>query len=232
MTPLTLIMAYYDNPLMLNEHYKLIRQMPDRLREHVHLIIVDDGSPNHPAQPALIGGAMLQIYRMREDVRWNQDACRNIGVKHAETNWVLLTDMDHIVSPAAWEILIARKWDEGKAYTFGRVSAPDMSPYKPHPNSWFMHRDLFNSIGGYDERFAGLYGTDGDFKDRLRAKYPVKQIKEPLIRVPRTFICDASTTTYLRKQPGDFEGIKALRAKRDKNREGTMRGRFEYDRII
>lgn len=232
MTPVTLIMAYYDNPLMLVEHYRFIRQMPDRLREHVNLIIVDDCSPTAPATPSDLDGAALQIYRLRKDVRWNQDACRNIGVKHAETNWVLMTDMDHMVSAAAWETVINRNWDARKAYTFTRVSAPDMTPYKPHPNSWFMHRDTFNAVGGYDERFAGLYGTDGDFQTRLRTRFPFKQIKEPLIRIPRTLIPDASTTSYLRKQPGDFEGIKKLRMKRDRRREGTMRGRFEYDRVF
>jgi hypothetical protein len=54
-------------------------------------------------------------------------------------------------------------------------------------------------------RFAGYYGTDGDFKERVSWPMPakIKMFKEHIIRVPRTVLADASTTTYLRKQPED-----------------------------
>jgi hypothetical protein len=37
---------------------------------------------------------------MREDIAWNQDACRNLAVSLARTEWVLLTDMDHVPTEA------------------------------------------------------------------------------------------------------------------------------------
>lgn len=232
-TSITLVMAYYENPRMLQEHFRRIREMPFSVRDRVAVVVVDDGSPRNPARPEDCG-APLQIYRMKKDVRWNQDACRNVGVAHAETDWVLMTDMDHIVPEVTWRILTSGSWDPACAYSFRRVSAPGNEPYKPHPNSWMLNRRLFDAVGGYDERFAGLYGTDGDFKVRLlavaKAHVPLKEV---LIRVPREVIPDASTTTdlYLRKQPGDRPGVEKLRLERDRRGEAPLRGTFEYERI-
>ncbi len=96
-------------------------------------------------------------------------------------------------------------------YKFSRVSAPDNLPYKPHPNSWLMTKAMFSAIGGYDERLAGWYGTDGDFVERILPIAPVVMLKHPLIRVPRSVIPDASTTTLGRKSRQDFEAIQGLR---------------------
>ncbi len=49
-----------------------------------------------------------------------------------------------------------------------RVDAPNLTPYKPHPNTWLLTTDLFYRIGGYDERFSGFYGTDGEFRNRVQ----------------------------------------------------------------
>lgn len=214
MTPTTLVMPYYDNPNMLSEQYAKLRALPPNYRDLISVVVVDDGSPRAPAFPEDLAGIGLQVFRIDVDVRWNQDAARNIGVHHAETNWILMTDIDHVVSQDAWKCVLLRKWNELVAYQFHRVSAPEMTAYKHHPNSWLMARSLFNTVGGYDERFAGYYGTDGDFKNRLMALAEIKFIKVPLIRYPRSHIADASTTTYARKQGEDGVNIKRIKFER------------------
>jgi len=235
MSPTTLVLAYYDNADMLRVQYDAVRALSDRLRDQLSVVVVDDGSPNRPAFAEDLDGVGLQVYRVRKDIRWNQDACRNIGVRHAETNWVLLTDMDHLPTAKLWDQVLLREWDPHTAYTFRRVSAPDMTPYKPHPNSWLMSRRLYDEVGGYDERFAGYYGTDGDFRDRLVARATaVKQIKADLVRYPRTLVSDASTTTYLRKQPEDLPAIARIRQRRASlasEDQRPLRYRFKYDRV-
>lgn len=233
MTPTTLIMAYYDNPGMLATHYQAIRDLPQKLRDLLHVIVVDDGSPRWPAVAQELKGVPLQVYRMREDVRWNQDACRNIGVHHSETEWLFLTDIDHLVPEKTWQALLTNDWDKKHVFTFRRKSLPDLEDYKMHPNTWFMSRTIYNQAGGYDERFAGLYGTDADFRDRVKAAVgKIRERKEHIIRVPRTEIPDASTTTYLRKQPEDREGIARI-----KNARAEVTGwkpitlTFNYDRV-
>lgn len=233
MAKVTLIFPYYCNPGMLQYQYDTIAKLPNYIQDELNLIVIDDGSPKGQAfLPKKDLGIGVQVYRIDVDVRWNQDAARNIGMRHSETEWNLLTDIDHVVPHKTWERIMNTKYDEGVAYKFGRVSAPDMGPYKHHPNTWLMSKKLWAQIGGYDERFAGYYGTDGDFRDRVVEYGDQIMLKEVIIRIPRSFIKDASTTNYLRKQPEDRENIARIKSKRDKE-EGwrPQNFRFPYHRV-
>lgn len=231
MRPITLCLPYYLNAGMLANQYERLRGLPAGLREHLHVIVVDDGSPHSPATGADIG-CDLTIYRIGVDIRWNQDAARNIAVHHAATQWVLLTDIDHIVPRETWNRVVAGPLEKARVYRFGRVSAPKLDPYKPHPNSWLMTKGIYNRIGGYDERFAGLYGTDAEFRDRVAKTTTILMLTQVLIRVPREVIPDASTTTYLRKQPEDHAGIPRIKAERaaDPNWR-PLRLTFPYEKV-
>lgn len=208
MKKFTLVMAYYDNHAMLQEHVYLWRKLDKKTRNMFDVIIVDDCSPNQPARIDSEPPLDISIFRLRVDVRWNQDACRNIGVKHSNTEWVLMTDMDHVVLPETFEYLLNTELNKKTAYRFSRVDAPNKYPYKPHPNSWFMTKELFDYIGGYDERLSGWYGTDGDFLDRVQAAAPIIQLDVPLMRYPREIVADASTTSLTRKTDQDAAMIK------------------------
>lgn len=222
MTPFTLVMAYYENAGMLRAQFEYMNCLPDPIRHALHLVVIDDGSPTAPALDAWLGRpppplGSAALWRMGVDVRWNQDACRNIGVREAPSQWVLLTDMDHIVPCGTWERLMGHKLDKHAVYRFGRISAPNMEPYKPHPNSWAMTRKKYWAIGGYDEALAGNYGTDGDFLTRARgAAGELTELPEVLVRYPRDVIPDASTTTLERKNLEDkrrvLDLIKARKA--------------------
>ena len=230
MTTATLIMAYYENRLMLEKQYELIKDLPEDIRALLHLIIVDDGSPTKPAYVDKdLGVASFQLFRMQKDIPWNQDACRNIGAKHAKTEWMLLTDMDHMVPARTWRGLLFNNWERKKVYTFRRVSAPDMTPYKWHPNTWFISKAMYEQIGGYDERLAGLYATDSDFQIRMLAiTKAYSPLKLSIIRVPREVVADASTTTYSRER--DKPRMSALKKLRGDLR--PMRDTFAYDQVF
>jgi hypothetical protein len=88
-------------------------------------------------------------------------------------------------------------------------------------------------VGGYDERFAGHYGTDADFRDRVSLKANIVTLPQKIIRVPRETIPDASTTTYVRKgdpiDAGAIPRIKAARAAIARWRPKTLS--FPYRKI-
>lgn len=236
MRPFTLVMAYYDNPNMLVEHRRVWSELPDDIARNLHVVIVDDCSPRWPASrifPADPFGRMgsQQLYRVKQDVPWNQDACRNIGVKHAKTEWVLLTDMDHVVPLATWRRLMLEPLRNKAAYRFGRVTAPALTPYKHHPNSWALRAKLYWQAGGYDEALAGNYGTDGDFLIRLRARAPIEDLPQVLIRYPRDHIPDASTTTLERKRPEEKDNIRRLIAGRGPEWK-PLHFSFAYERLL
>jgi hypothetical protein len=216
MRELTLILPYYRNAGMLLEHFRTWRAYPCDLKSRFHAIVVDDGSPEHVAKKCIepTGIASFRLYRIEVDVRWNWLACRNLGVDQARTSWVLLTDIDHLLPEGTLRRLVYGELDPATVYRFSRVDAPYATPYKPHPNSWLLTRGMFDAIGGYDERFSGYYGTDGEFRDRVQATARVEMLPEPLIRVPRDVIADASTTTYGRKEQGDKVNVAKIRAER------------------
>ncbi len=224
-------MAYYENPTMLRKQYENLRTLK-KYRDYISVIIVDDGSPDHPAFAEDLDGMSLQIFRMQQDIRWNQDACRNIGAREATTEWLLLTDMDHMVPSKTWGKLIQTEWDEQAILTFTRVTAPEMQVYKFHPNTWFMTKAMFDKTGGYDERFAGYYGTDGDFRNRVKDAGLVVECQKHIIRIPRELVSDASTTRYERKTDNDRINIARIKEERSLVPNWQpLRNSFRYDRV-
>jgi hypothetical protein len=100
-------------------------------------------------------------------VRWNQDACRNIGVHHAETEWLLLTDMDHLVPEATWRRCCCASMIRQGLSLLARLGAGHAALQAA--SEFLVHdRAMFERAGGYDENFAGLYGTDAMFRDQVR----------------------------------------------------------------
>jgi len=179
MKKITLILPYYENPGMLRHQLETILSYSDVVKSQLDVTIIDDGSPRNPAKIDLKTGIKIRLFRTKVDVPWNQDFCRNLGVVHARTPWVLLTDMDHVVPQETFENLIRNEFKTFVAYKFSRRNAPNLDAYKPHPNSWFMTRELYQSIGGYDERFAGWYGTDGDFRNRIEKHATITDLPYP-----------------------------------------------------
>jgi len=223
MTPLSVVMPYYRNPRMLARHYRIWSQeWPAALKDQVEIVIVDDGSP----EPALDverpdGLPALSIYRILEDRPWHQHAARNLGAHVAAHPFLLMTDHDHVIPADTLAEVLAAK-DRGRVFTFGRVDAP-LEPWrsdhastmertkrangslKPHVNSFAIARKLYWEIGGYDEDYCGVYGTDGVFRKRLYKAAPeCHLVHAPLIRVSRDVIPDASTRDVARKEGRDL----------------------------
>lgn len=233
--PISVIMPYYDNPTMLLKQLEEFSKMSSEVQELLELMIVDDGSPEHPAGELCaqqLHTFLLQIYRIDVNVRWNQDAARNIGARHAGKKWLLLTDIDHLIPEGTLRYLMNAHLSEKAIYKFARLEYDGVTPYKVHPNTWFMTDKMYERVGGYDERFAGYYGTDWDFRDRtVRAAEKIQQLPCPIIRVGREHIPDASTPReFGRKSPDDAAAIKKIRDARGK--AGPERFRFPYHKVL
>jgi len=228
---ITLCMAYYLNAGMLRLQYQRLQSMPADIARHLSLSLVDDGSPRDPAWLEPVGrGAVL--HRITVDVRWNQDAARNLAARFAPAPWLLLTDMDHLVPVETWRALLTQRLDRACAYRFARVNYPGHDPYKPHPNTWLLPARTFEAMGGYDERFAGFYGTDADFAQRLGMIARITMLPQVVERVPREVIPDASTTTYARKTPADKDGIITMKLQRGREQPvRTLRYRFPFVKV-
>jgi len=216
----TLVLPYYENPSMFREQQRVWRSFGADVREALHVVVVDDGSPNAPAaahvEPETAKAlASFRLFRAGVDVRWNWLFCRNLGAEKATTEWLLMTDIDHVIPEDTWRRLMRGKLDDMHAYRLSRVIAPNLEPTHPHPNTWIMTRHMFlNRIGGYDERFSGVYGTDGQFRNRVDqwARH-IFVMPEVAVLYPETVIADACTTTYTRKEPSDRERRDQIKAR-------------------
>jgi hypothetical protein len=246
MRALTLVLPHFCNLGMLAEHQVVWGDYQSELRAHLHVIVVDDCSPkgHQPVRKSLTleSLASLRLYRLTEKARWNWLACRNLGVSEATTEWVLLTDIDHVLPEDTLRRILVGDLDPRNVYRLSRVDAPhpwpytlaECPPYKMHPNTWLMTRKMYDAIGGYDERLSGCYGTDGEFRDRVHDKaMAVVALPDVLIRYPREIIADASTTIYTRKNDpvNDADLLRRREARSLITNWKPLRGSFPWEPV-
>lgn len=243
---ITLVMPFYSNSEMLCRQYEGWAAWPEKLKRRIEIILIDDGSPEPAIDvPRPEGLPALRIYRVTEDRPWHQHAARNLGAHVANEGWLLLTDMDHVLTADAAHSLLKSidkgRLDGGTIYMLDRIEADTGEPTlngngkpKPHPNSFVVTRELYWRIGGYDEDYCGIYGTDGLFKARAFEIGRRGHLKIPLTRYWRELVEDASTRTLPRKE-GRYEGAKqAVRAaKAARGEVGTVKVlQFPWERVL
>lgn len=255
---LSLVMPYYRNPRML------VRQMmvwhdewSNDLRNQIEIILVDDGSPDETAEEVIRemwggeSGLPLSLYRVLEDRPWHQHGARNLGAHVATSDWLLMTDMDHVVPASTLAEVLRLLPAAGKreVMTFGRVDAPETLTWKadhwtefkrtvredgslkPHVNSFVVRRKVYWQIGAYDEDLCGIYGTDKHFRNRLFGTGLERHLKHaPLIRVAREVIADASTRDVERKLPGRNQLKRAAVAGKSRYKTTTLN--FPWKRVL
>lgn len=246
MTHLTLAMPYYLNKVMLALQYQGWAAWPEKYKRRLKVILVDDGSPEPAIDvPRPEGLPDLQIYRVLEDRPWHQHAARNLGAQVASEGWLLLTDMDHVLSAEAGRSLFKAmdkdKLDPASIYMLDRVEADTGEPTtnwagqpKPHPNSFLLTRALYWKIGGYDEDYCGIYGTDGLFKLRAFTVAYRRHLPIPLTRYWRDIVPDASTTTLARKEGRDPGAkVRVAREKAERGEADVVKVlQFPWERVL
>jgi hypothetical protein len=226
--PVTLIYPFYRNSGFLRQHLSWWGTFPAHLRANLSAVIVDDGSPE-PAAPVVASlehPFPIRVFRIAQDVRWNWLAARNIGLHHAAEGWVLVTDMDHVVPESTADALVYGKHDPAVIYGFSRIEHTG-DKVSAHPNSWFLTREMFWKVGGYDETLSGHYGTDGDWRRRCAATAPMQILSNRLVR--HEYQGDSSTTAYQRKQPMDAAVGQMVRARKPGWRPKVLS--FEYAEV-
>ena len=217
----SVVFAYYENPEMLAMQWNQISQYPESLKRVIEIVVVDDGSPNNPADKVARPSSLppVSIFRILRDVRWNQDAARNIGAHEARAEWLLLTDIDHIVPKLTLQTVVTLNKNPSVFYSFPRIKYESNEAREPHPNSYLMTKALYWGIGGHDEDYAGIYGKDFLFRKRaLKYSHEILLEDAPLARVGTSVIADASSRTISRENTLNqrswgylLQGLKAAR---------------------
>ena len=182
-------------------HYNKIN-----LPEDVEVIFVDDGS-----KPSLDLSGIKKNFNFLKfatnDFRpWTQPTARNFGVRRAKGEYLILTDIDHIISSEVIEVArnpshdiirfsreagvltedgsftqdfdTLRQWGLMERYIRKNLSLP------PHGNSYIFRKSLYLELGGVSERYCGT----GVYPNR--EELPLKQKIRPLWKSNKITVWD------------------------------------------
>lgn len=233
-----MIYPYYDNPKMLERQVENWNRYGGELRDRVRLLLIDDGSPKHPAFDILKHCKLpKKLYRVKKDIPWNQHGARNLGAYKActaqENMWLFMSDMDILLTAEVAYDLFEKNLDPGRYHTFERAFLPDLTRRKTHCNTFMVKHSIYWAVNGYDEDYCGTYGGDGPFLRQMANLAPEQHHDDILLYgVERDVIEDANTD--LPRKEGQFgdEYRRRFDAKRKKGDERSRDViRFEWEEI-
>ena len=178
----TLAMAVYGQPKMLEVWFETLRTYSPDMLADMELLIVDDcGSPPATIPDDLVYALPCQIFRVTEDIPWNQPGARNLALDHCRTPLILFVDPD-MVFPAS---MMDKMLDAGMALPEGEVIRFMLKHVGSgvldgsSPNTWFLHVKDFLTVGGYDEDYAGNKGwSDVQLLDVMKTTFKVHHRKD------------------------------------------------------
>jgi glycosyltransferase involved in cell wall biosynthesis len=181
------MLSYFNQTDVLKKHLETWSQYHDDIKQQITFQIIDDCSLKSSAFPVIKEhydkSFDLSLYQVHDDLICNISGVRNLGATVADTEWILILDMDTIISPLlAQQIIdIINKTQPSQkiVHKFNR-KMPGTNQIRPPPGICFLRKDLYWEIGGCDEDLVGSYGyTDPLFWHRCSEKrIPVKINKD------------------------------------------------------
>ena len=241
MRKISLIQPYYRNPLMLFKHTLPQWEEYECVFDNVYFLLIDDCSPQSETALEVIKQfgiseglkKRLRLYRVINDISWNQHGARNLGAKECPTEWAFFMDMDRILLRNDLKRLLKRYLDVNKHYKprgikMGqRLESDDKLPV----NQFLTTIDNFWKTGGYDEDYCGCYGGDGPFLKALEKVAPLEILEDiRLIRyhgdIPGL---DSFTSDLVRDK--SYHNI-AIRKKRQGLTKPVNPIRFNWERLL
>jgi len=149
-----------------------------KLPKNVEVVYVDDGSDPPINCDHMEKNFCFRVIATNDKRKWTQPAARNMGAKNAQGEFLLMADLDHIVTRKLVDAALNCKVDvirfnrevavidetgkftqdrnvlEEYGYIFGHPKR-DGVKIAAHGNSYIIRRDLYLQCGGVDERYVG-----------------------------------------------------------------------------
>ena len=178
---ITFMMAVYGQPLMMKKWWETIRTYDDEVLDRLHFVLVDDhGDPPAKIPDDIKAMVHTHLFRVTQQIHWNQMGARNLGMAKAPTDWVVMMDPDMVVElPVAKRLLkVLPNMEPGFVLKLFLRYTNDVADGSS-PNIYVMHRLDFERMGGYDEDYAGNKGwSDVQFMHTLEG-FKIKMLKYP-----------------------------------------------------
>ncbi|CNL42906.1 glycosyltransferase [Yersinia proxima] len=158
---LTYVTHFYCNQGNMDSVDSLLKEYesyPDDIKDAVEFVIVDDCSPlEYEVKDYDLNFTWLRI---TTDIQWNQAGSRNLGVTYAKSDKIIITDLDCLLPEDTMRYLVNARNPGRSLYRIYRTDETTGKAYRGHPNLFFMSRARFFRLYGYDEEFAGHYGSE------------------------------------------------------------------------
>jgi len=212
----SIINAVLNSPEIVRRqilHYNKMNLSP-----FVELIIVDDGSIP-PLKIMAEPNFNLKLRKTNNYLPWTQPAARNYGARCARGEYIICTDIDHIISKEVISVAcnatadvirfkrqlavldedgnFTQDWKVLKEWgcTRGKLGIA------PHGNSYIFKRSLYLELDGVDERYVGT----GKYPNReeVPLKRKLKELEDKI-----TIIDDSSKPTIYMFPNGKYCGDK------------------------
>ena len=163
------------------------------------LVVVDDGSDDDTA--AVVRRLAPSAVVVEHGSNRGAPAARNTAARKASGEWLLFLDDDVVAEPAAIDALWVERNEEeclvpavrdadGHLYNcyimkprffepkFFQQAEVHRHVAYPEGSCFFIHHDLFERSGGFDERFAPQFYEDAEFGSRLwKMGVPVRMVE-------------------------------------------------------
>lgn len=149
---ITLGTTYYENPEYLYRFLNLHRGRVDEI------IIVDDYSTKFPAEHLFNQEDNVKLFKVNKDYGFNSHGCRNLIMNQARNDWVCLLDVDREFASSGADIekIYDQELDEANLYKFVVHVHKIGNCVHQSVNDFLIHKNLFFSVGGYDEELQGF----------------------------------------------------------------------------
>lgn len=166
------IIPVYNNESTLIKNINRLWEV-DKITE---VVCVFDGYSCNNSVRKYIEAKKGKVVSNYPNIPWGNSRARNIGAINASNDYLLFIDVDHTIKKQIW---LYRHGFNDRIYKFKRV----LKKTEWHCNTLLMHRDLFFSVGGYDERFCGHYGYEDRYLEyRLREQgYVFENLQDEVI---------------------------------------------------
>jgi len=166
MLNLSVISHFYNGHEWVNEQIEHWSKINPAIKPLFEFILVDDHSDVEYQLPQT--DLNIRLFRVIDDLPWNQAGARNLGVFHATGQAGLFIDIDQFIYLEFLERLcMAAPNLERDTINFFRnkelINIQNNEAMAHHPNSFVVNLADFKRIGMYDEDFVGHYGFEDVF---------------------------------------------------------------------
>jgi hypothetical protein len=230
MSELTFGYCYYEDIDRFN--YVLDYYTSDSIFDKIPFIVVDDGSKKYPLKKEELPNNWT-LYKIKEDVGWNNEGARNLVMHVVKTKYAALLDCDFIMEKDEFKFLleIEKDLDENTLYFFiEKYMVVENSLGASNVNLWnnrfIISKKYFWELGGYDESLR-YYGSDASITQHPKLNYDRLEIY-----IKETKFKESISIDYFNRFEENVKlNIERLKLKRKGMWPNSERLRFNWEKV-